>query len=285
MLKTYYTITKPGIIYGNAITVIAGFFLASPGGVDWGLLAWTLVGISLVMASGCVANNIIDRDIDALMERTKARALARGEVSVQSAAIYSMVLGVLGALVLALWVNMLALLVALGGLFAYVVLYSLWGKRRTVHGTLIGSMSGAVPPVVGYVAVANMLDLGALILFLMLCFWQMPHSYGIALYRLEDYARAGVPVLPVRKGIRVTKVHTLVYILLFSFAAFSLTVFGYAGYWYARIVLALGALWVAFAVLGFRVGDEKRWARRMYLSSIIILTTLSLVIVAEKLVV
>jgi protoheme IX farnesyltransferase len=229
LFKTYYQLTKPGIIYGNILTAAAGFFLASRGHLEPLLLVATLMGIALVMASGCVFNNYIDRDIDALMERTKNRALVLGLVSPYHALWYGAVLGILGAIILFLFTNILAGMTALFGLFAYVVLYSLWTKRTSVYGTLVGSISGAVPPVVGYIAVSHVFDLGVFIIFTILVFWQMAHSYAIAIYRLNDYGNAHIPVLPVKKGIAVTKKDMAIYVVLTTLAMLSLAIFKYAG--------------------------------------------------------
>ena len=209
MIKDYYTLTKPGIIYGNAITVIAGFFLASSSVLEWRLLPLILIGISLIIASGCVFNNYIDRDIDSLMERTKKRALVVGSIPSLYALVYGAVLGLLGTGVLLFFTNYTTVLVALAGLFVYVVVYSLWLKRTSVHSALIGGISGAIPPVVGYVAVSGTLDIGALLLFSILVLWQMPHSFAIAIYRLGDYQAAHIPVLPVMRGVSITKLQII----------------------------------------------------------------------------
>jgi len=274
LLKDYYTITKPGIIYGNAITVVAGFLLASKGNTDWVLLVATLVGLSLVVASGCVFNNYIDRDIDLLMERTKNRVMAEGRISARNVLVYANVLGLIGLSLLFFYTNFLAVAAALVGLFVYVVVYSLWFKRTSTHGTIIGSISGAMPPVVGYLAVTGSIDIGAVILFFILALWQMPHSFAIAIYRLEDYTKAGIPVLPVKKGIYITKVQTLIYVALFVLATLALPVFGYAGYAYFYTMALLGLGWLALSAKGFWIKPEgdKRWARNMFIYSIIILT-------------
>ena len=195
-LKDYYYLIKPGIIYGNAINTAAGFFLAAKGNIDFLLLLKTLGGSSLIIASACVFNNYIDRDIDSKMTRTKNRTLVRGAVPDPIALLYGSLLGVIGFGVLIIYTNVLTVLVGATGMFFYVVMYSIW-KRRSPYGTLVGSISGAVPPVAGYSAVTNSLDVGALILFLVLVFWQMPHFYAIAIRRREEYKEAGIPVLPV----------------------------------------------------------------------------------------
>ena len=184
--RDYYTILKPGILYGNVITIIAGFILASNGRVlDWRLLLVTVLGLSFVMAGGCVFNNYHDRGIDALMERTKSRVLVRKAISIRSAIMYGAVLSLLGFTLLAFYTNKVTVMVALFGFFVYAVLYTLWLKRTSVHSTFVGALSGAVPPVIGYVAVRGEIDLVATVLFLILVTWQIPHAFAIALYRLS----------------------------------------------------------------------------------------------------
>lgn len=277
-LKRYYRLTKPGIIAGNAITAAAGFFLASKGIISFALLVATLVGISLVVASGCVFNNYIDRDIDAKMERTKHRELVQGTISGWSAIVYGVVLFALGILALALYTNPLTVYLALAGFFFYVVVYSLWGKRGSVYGTVIGSISGAVPPVVGYCAVSNNFDLGAVLLFAILVLWQMPHFFAIAIYRVDEYTAAGIPVLPLKKGNHATKVQMLLYIFAFIITALLLTVFGYTGYAYFAVIAIFGLVWLGLCMQGFRAKDDKVWARKMFLFSLVIIMLLSLMI-------
>jgi heme o synthase len=277
MVKTYYALTKPGIIYGNALNAVAAFFLASRGHIDVVLGIAAIVGLSLIVACGCVLNNIIDRDIDALMERTKKRAIVRGEVSVQSAGIYAFFLGITGAGAL-LFTNLLTLAVALFGLFAYVCLYSLWSKRYTIHSTLIGAISGAIPPVVGYCAVTNSLDLGALILFVILGLWQLPHAWAIAVYRFSDYKAASVPVLPVAHGMYVTKIYMAISSALLLPALGALTFFGYTGNTYLVIMIEIGTAWLVLSLYGFKTMDETKWGRRMFLASLIMILAFCIMI-------
>lgn len=285
MIKDYYFITKPGIVGGNAITVVAGFLLASGDVVDWWLLVATLIGLSFVVASGCVFNNYIDRDIDGLMERTRNRALVSGAISLRNALVYGNTLAIIGLATLAFYTNPLVVTVAFIGLFVYVVVYSLWLKRRSIYGTLVGSISGAIPPVVGYLAVSNSIDLGAGILFFILALWQMPHSFAIAIYRLDDYTNARIPVLPVEKGIYMTKVYMLINVAFFVMAGLALSVFDYAGQLYFWVMMSLGLAWFFLCVKGFfiKTTDNKNWARSMYLFSIIIIVMFCAVIVFDAL--
>jgi protoheme IX farnesyltransferase len=270
-LKHYYSLTKPGIVYGNAITAIAGFLFASRGDINYALLCAMTIGISLVMASGCVLNNYIDRDIDALMERTQQRVLVRGLISDRNALLFGACLGIIGVGVLISYVNLLAASIAFAGLVVYVGIYSLWAKRHSIYGTLVGSIAGAVPPVVGYCAVANHLDYAVVILFFVLCVWQMPHSYAIALYRLNDYRTARIPVLPVVKGIHTAKVHMVAYTIVFIVVASLLTFFDYAGYGYLAAMVILGGAWLGVSLRGFRATDNTVWARTAFLFSLVVL--------------
>ncbi|HZE86866.1 MAG TPA: heme o synthase [Methylomirabilota bacterium] len=280
IIKSYYLLTKPGIIYGNAITVIAGFFLAAKGHPNFFLLLITLLGISFVIASACVLNNYIDRTIDEKMQRTKNRALVKKIIPVRNAIVYGSFLGFLGFFLLVFYTNFLTAFVAFIGFFFYVVMYSIW-KRRSIYGTIVGSVSGAVPPVVGYCAVINQFDIGALLLFLLLVFWQMPHFYAIAIFRADDYAAASIPVLPIKKGILTTKKHIVAYILAFLLTAISLTFFGYTSFLYLIVALGLSTTWFWFGVNGFKKTDNKRWARKMFGMSLLVLTLLSLMITID----
>ncbi len=232
-----------------------------------------LAGTSLIIASACVFNNFIDRDIDQLMERTKKRALVSGSISSASALIFGTIIGLLGALTLALFTNPLTVGIGLFGFVAYVAVYGYY-KRRSVHGTLIGTISGAVPPVAGYAAVTNRLDSAALILFLILVFWQMPHFYGIAMYRLKDYAAAGIPVLPAKKGMAATKIQILLYIAGFTLACTMLTVLGYTGFGYLFISVLLGLSWLIYGLRELKKAEAKLWGRKMFLYSLIVILLL-----------
>ncbi len=274
MIKTYYLLTKPGIIMGNAITAVAGFMLASKGNVDLLLLLTTLIGLSLVIASACVFNNYIDSELDKKMVRTKQRALVTGVISGQTACLFASLLGVVGVIVLSVFTNFLAVAVACSAFFIYVVLYGFW-KRRKTFATLVGSIAGAFPPVVGYVAVSNRIDLGAILLFSILVLWQMPHFFAIAIYRFNDYKAASVAVLPVVKGMYVTKVQMFFYIVAFIVATSMLTFFGYAGYSYLITMLLLGSVWLYMSFQGFKATNDAQWARQMFLFSLVVIMAFS----------
>lgn len=275
MIKQYLQVTKPGIIFGNLISVVGGFLLASKGSIDYPLFLATLVGVSLVVASGCVFNNFIDRDIDKKMERTKNRVLVKGLIAPSVTLVYATVLGIAGFALLYIAANPLAMWLAVMGFVVYVGVYSLYMKRHSVYGTLIGSLSGAAPPVIGYCAVTNEFDAGALILLAIFSLWQMPHSYAIAIFRFKDYQAANIPVLPVVKGISVAKNHITVYILAFMIATLMLTLVGYAGYKYLIVAAAVSVWWLGMALRGYKTENDSVWARKLFVFSIVAITSLS----------
>ncbi|PKM28570.1 MAG: protoheme IX farnesyltransferase [Gammaproteobacteria bacterium HGW-Gammaproteobacteria-12] len=275
LLKQYLNLAKPGIVFGNLISVTGGFFLASRGDANLALFFATALGVSLVIASGCVFNNYIDRDIDQKMERTRNRVLAQGLVSPVHAIVYACVLGVAGVALLYAATNTLAVMLVLMGFVVYVGLYSLWLKRGSVYGTLVGSLSGAAPPVVGYCAVSNEFDAGAAILLLIFSLWQMPHSYAIAIFRFNDYQAANIPVLPVIKGISAAKRQIVLYIAAFVVATLMLTLSGYAGYSYFVVAALSGAYWLWMGVSGYKAVDDRVWARKLFTFSIVTITMLS----------
>jgi protoheme IX farnesyltransferase len=277
MIKTYYMLTKPGIIMGNLITTVGGFALASKGHMNVLLLLYAFVGLGLVIASACICNNVIDRRADIKMARTKNRPLAQGLISVTNAAIFAISLGILGTLILFFYTNTLTTLMAVAGFFFYVVMYSIW-KYRSSAGTLVGSISGALPPVIGYCAVSGRLDFCALLLFAVMVLWQMPHFYAIASFRVEDYTAAAIPVLPVVKGMHVTKMHMLIYTVAFGLITASFFLFKYTGYLYLISTSLLSIGWLALCIKGFWAKDDKRWARHMFYLSLVIILVLSAMI-------
>jgi heme o synthase len=270
-LRAYYWLTKPGIIYGNAISAIAGFLLAAHGEIDIWLLVATLVGISLVIGAACVFNNFIDRGIDTKMARTKSRALATGAIKGSQALSFGTFLGLAGFTILGVCTNWLTVLLGGVAVLVYVALYG-YSKRRWPAGTLVGSIAGALPPVGGYTAVSGQLDTGALLLFLIITIWQMPHFYAIAIYRLKDYKAAGLPVLPAKKGVARTRQSIIAYSAAFTIVAPLLTVFGYTSYFYFGVVLVLGILWLCLGLRAYKITDEVQWARKMFFFSLIVMT-------------
>lgn len=236
-----------------------------------------LVGTSLVIGGACAINNYIDRDIDAKMARTKQRALVEGSITPTHALVFGVLLALAGFVLLTVTTNFTTVLVGLVGFVDYLLFYSIF-KRRSTFGTVVGSIAGATPIVAGYTAVTASFDVGALILFLILACWQMPHFYAIAIFRKKDYTAAGLPVLPIIKGVKAAKVQILVYILLFMAACGLLWSFGYTGLSYLIIVLFFSLNWLRLAILGFTATNDIEWARQMFKFSLIVLMIFNVVI-------
>jgi heme o synthase len=171
--------------------------------------------------------------------------------------------------------NMLAVVIVLGGLVIYVGVYSLYMKRNSVYSALIGSLAGATPPLAGYCAVTGRFDMGALILLGIFTLWQMPHCYAIAVFRLDDYAAAGIPVLPTRQGTAAARKHIIGYILAFLAATLMLTFGGYTGYSTFAVAIVLGTSWIYMAWTGYKASDERNWAKRLLIFSILTIFILS----------
>lgn len=275
VIKDYIDIAKPGIIAGNLVSTAGGFFLASRGRIDMTALLATLTGVCLVVASACICNNCIDRNLDRIMKRTCNRLLARGALPVRSALLYASLLGIAGVALLGAAANILSAAIVLAGFGIYVGIYSLRLKRTSVYATLVGSLAGAAPPLAGYCAVANRFDVGALILLAIFVFWQFPHYYSIAIFRFDDYAAAAIPILPVKRGTAAAKKHILAFILVFIAAALMLTFCGYTGYGYFAVTAASGLVWLSIAWSGWKTSDERLWARKLYIFSILAMLLLS----------
>ena len=188
----YYQLAKPRMVYGNLLVAGAAFAYASQG-LDWIALGWALAGLGFIIGSACVFNNVYDRHIDAAMERTKNRALVRGDISVQGALVYGRVLLAAGVAALFFFTNLVTLAAALAGFICYVFLYTPI-KHYSPYALYVGAVAGGTPPLVGYAAATGMLDYTAALLFGFLFLWQIPHFLAIAVYRNDEYAAAGVPL-------------------------------------------------------------------------------------------
>lgn len=274
-LRAYALLSKPGILFGNAVTALGGFALASQGSFDPRLFLMTFVGLSLIIASACTFNNYIDRASDQKMLRTQSRVLVTGEITPGQALVFALLTVAFGSMILGFFVNSLALMIALCGFAVYVFAYSLL-KYKTPQATLIGSIAGAAPPVIGYCAVSNSLDLGAWLLFALVALWQMPHFFAIALYRLEDYAAAEIPVLPLVKGAKATKVQMMLYIAAFTGVCLLFPLLGYTGQPFLFVAAGLGCIWLLLSLWGFSSRNDKKWARAMFLFSLVAITLLSI---------
>jgi protoheme IX farnesyltransferase len=275
ILRDYLALTKPGIIFGNLISVAGGLFLGSRSLPSGQVFFATLIGIALVIGGGCALNNLIDQDIDALMQRTRNRPLVQGRIPGVHALLLGLLLSISGLSLLALFTNILTMLVTLAGFLVYVVFYSLWLKRSP-HGTWVGSLSGAVPPLAGYCAASGQLDTAGLILFAIYALWQFPHAYAIAILHLQDYARASIPVLPVVRGVARVKRDMPAYVAIFTLCALLLSFTHNTGMGYLAVMLFLGLAWIRSTWRDRKCADDRRWAKKSFGYSIAMVIAMSL---------
>ncbi|WP_256759781.1 heme o synthase [Cohnella sp. WQ 127256] len=271
MLKDLVALTKPGIIRLNLFAAFGGYWVASKW--EWGVifswpLLWMLLGSTLTMASACVFNNYYDRELDLKMERTRNRVLPQNRMSSRFVLGYAIILGVAGLAILFTLVNVRAGWLGLLGMFVYDVIYTMWLKRSSTWSTSIGGVSGAMPPVIGYVAVTNEIDAGAWILFALLFLWQPAHFWSLAIRRKEEYKAAGFPLLPVVKGVTRTKWQMLPYILLLIPTSILMFYYDYVGVYFLTLSVGIAAIWFIHAVSGLRAKDDTKWAKADFMISI-----------------
>lgn len=250
--------------------------LASKWHIDWTLFWQFSVGLTLVIASACVFNNFIDRDLDKKMERTKKRVMPTGEVKAANAAIYGTALGAAGFWLLS-YTNWLTVLIVFVAFVDYVVIYG-FAKRRTLHSTLIGTIPGAASLVAGYTAVTGSFDITAFLLFVIMLAWQMVHFYAIAIYRLNDYKAAGMPVLPSKVGIDATRAQMLAYMAVFIVSICLLAIAGSAGVVFLIAGSLLGVGWLWQTLQGYNKRDSAIWARGVFKTSLMVVIALSVLI-------
>lgn len=276
--RSYLQLIKPGITLSNTIAGIAGFFLAASFiQFNWTAFIGAIGGIAFIIASGCVMNNVLDRDIDKRMKRTSKRDVASGVISVPKALIFGALLAIIGFGLILLLTNTVTLILGIIAYVWYVVIYGL-AKRTTAYSTLIGGVAGALPPMAGYTALTGTVDAGAVIVFLILFIWQMPHFYAIAMFRRDDYASAKLPVWSVKYGMKSTKLQILIFTILFAITSVLLTVFGYTGIVYAIGVLILSVYWLYKGISLYKKADDVKWARTMFGVSLVVLLATCLLI-------
>lgn len=242
--RDFYEMCKPRVVWLMILTSLVGMFLAVPGMVPLDILIFGNIGIALIAGSGAVVNHLIDYKVDMLMKRTHNRPIPQGRVDPKQAALFAAVIGVAGLLILLFLVNPLCAWLSLASFIGYAFIYTGYLKRATPQNIVIGGLSGAMPPLLGWSAVTGTIEPGALILVLIIFAWTPPHFWALAIHRKEEYAKTGIPMLPVTHGEHVTKIH----IILYTIIMFLITLFPYLTgmsgplYLLAAVVLGLGFL-------------------------------------------
>jgi len=248
--RRYLELTKPKVVALITFTAVVGTLLASPGLPPLDALVWGNLGIALAAASAAAINHVLDRRIDAQMARTRARPLPTGALSERQALAFAALLGVSSMGVLAFLVNLLTAVLTFLSLIGYAVVYTVWLKRATPQNIVIGGTAGAAPPVLGWAAVSDNIDPNALLLALIIFVWTPPHFWALAIARRDDYARAGIPMLPVTHGVAYTRLQVLLYTVLLVVVTLMpyLTRMSGLAYLAAALLLNAGFLYYALAL-------------------------------------
>jgi heme o synthase len=261
-----------------AFTVVVGMLLATPAPPPWPVLVFGTLGIALVAGCAAACNHLVDRHVDALMARTRARPLPSGTLTVAQVLGFATLLGLPGMALLMVFTNPLCALLTLASLLGYAVVYSMYLKHATPQNIVIGGAAGAAPPLLGWVAVTGQLDSGALLLFLIILIWTPPHFWALAIQRREEYARAAIPMLPVTHGVAFTARRVLLYTVALWVVSLLPFVIGMSGWLYFAAAVVLGArfVWMARALR-----HDLRLAMPTFRYSIVYLFALFAVLLAD----
>ncbi len=247
--RHYLALTKPRVVALIVFTAVVGTLLASPGFPPLRALLWGNLGIALASACAATLNHVLDRRIDAQMARTRGRPLPRGKLTERQALTFAAVLGFLSMAILGLLVNPLTAALTFISLIGYAVIYTVWLKRATSQNIVIGGAAGAAPPVLGWTAVTGSVDANALLLFLIIFVWTPPHFWALAIARRDDYARAGIPMLPVTHGVEYTRLHVLLYTILLVAVTLLPFLTRMSGLLYLASALVLNAMFLYYALI------------------------------------
>lgn len=287
IVADYVMLVKPRIMVLLLITTLAAVLIAATdrhtGHLETlRLIALTLIGGALASGGASALNHYVDRDIDGLMTRTRKRPLPDGRLRPRQVLIFGLTLTALSLVVFGLWVNVLSALLALGGNLFYVLIYTCWLKRTTSQNIVIGGIAGAIPPLVGWAAVADSIALPAVLLFVIITLWTPPHFWSLSLLTQKDYTRAGIPMLPVVRGLDRTRWNILVYTAILIAFTLALCATHAMGIFYLASASLLGAMFLWRALLLLRDATAKR-ARACFMYSNIYLALLFAAMVIDRL--
>jgi protoheme IX farnesyltransferase len=272
-LRQFLALTKPRVVMLIVFTAVIGMFLAAPGLPPVAAVVFATIGIALVAGAAAAINCLVEQKIDALMARTRARPLPRGDLTSMQTLIFAAIVGSIGLVVLYAGVNALTMWLTLGTFVGYAIVYTILLKPATPQNIVIGGASGAMPPVLGWAAVANDVPPEALILFLIIFVWTPPHFWSLALYRAKEYAKAGLPMLPVTHGSQFTRIQILLYtVVLFAVSLLPFAI-RMSGWIYLISALALGGVFIAYAIALLRRYSDAL-SRRTFRYSIYYLAAL-----------
>ena len=257
LLKSYYQLCKPNVVYMMLICAFVGMLLAEQQVQSFGYLFVALLGIAFCAASAAAVNQVIDRNTDASMTRTDQRPLPQGELSPTHASMFALALGISGSLILYFFVNTLTMILTLASLVGYAFIYTIYLKRATPQNIVIGGLAGAAPPLLGWSSVTNTIDPYALLLVLIIFVWTPPHFWALAIYRKDEYAKESIPMLPVTHGVIFTKLQIVLYTVILFIVSVLPYVVLMSGEIYLFSALVLSTVFLYYSVnLYFSKDDE-----------------------------
>ena len=272
-MRQFYALTKPRVTMLAVFCAVIGMFLATPGMVPWRVLFAGTAGIALLAGAAFAINCLIEQEIDAKMARTRARPLPRGELTSLQTIMFAGVIGGIGMFLLYRYVNALTMWLTFGTFVGYAVIYTVVLKPATPQNIVIGGLSGAMPPLLGWTAVTGEVAPEALLLVLIIYAWTPPHFWALALYRTEDFARAGLPMLPVTHGQKFTRLHVLLYTLILIASTMLPFIYGMSGWIYLATVLVLDGMFLYYAVRIYTAYSD-RLAQQTFRYSVVYLAGL-----------
>jgi heme o synthase len=270
----YYALCKPKVVYLIVFTAVVGMLLSMPGALPVGTFIAATLGIGLASASGAALNHWVDQRIDVIMERTQGRPLPQGELTSNSALTFALGMAVISMIILFTWVNALTAVLTLISLVGYAVIYTMYLKRSTPQNIVLGGAAGAAPPLLGWAAMTGEVNTEALLLFLIIFVWTPPHFWALAIKRKDEYAKAGLPMLPVTHGVPFTKFHIVLYTLLLLVVSLMPFVIHMTGLVYLSGALTLGLGFLYHTVKLYRTGDGDEHAMKTFGFSIFYLSAL-----------
>jgi len=247
--RDYYEMCKPRVVMMMILTSLVGMFLAVPGMVPLNILLWGNLGIALVASAGAVVNHLIDYQVDTIMQRTIKRPIPQGKVSPTQALMFALFICLIGMAILIFLVNALCAWLTLASFVGYAIIYTGFLKRATPQNIVIGGLSGAMPPLLGWSAVSGTVDPNALLLVLIIFAWTPPHFWPLAIHRKSDYAKTDIPMLPVTHGDPLTKLHTLLYTIIMCLVTVLPFLTGMSGPFYLVSAALLGAGFLYYSLL------------------------------------
>ena len=256
LIRSYYLLCKPNVVYMMLICALVGMLLAEDSVSSISTIMVALVGIALCSGSAAAINQVIDRNADAAMTRTDKRPLPQGELSVFHASSFAFVIGILGALVLYIYINTLTMVLTLASLIGYAFIYTVYLKRATPQNIVIGGLAGAAPPLLGWAAISNTIDPYALLLVLIIFVWTPPHFWALAIYRKDEYAKESIPMLPVTHGVAFTKLQIVLYTIILFIVSVLPYIVLMSGFVYLISAIVLSSIFMYYSIKLYFSDDD-----------------------------